>query len=142
MPTPTTRRRERLCESPYVRFRKNGRFQARLWLGGLWGSVNLGLYGSEEAAAAASRAVLRELRGDTVIDPLTVWRATRAAIDRGAVRADVLPKYVVRRGGALFARLSGGLRGPYPTEVQAVLAAIDERVQMANRVRSGGPVDG
>lgn len=130
----------RLIESRGVRF-VNGLFQARLNLPAPWAQVNLGLYPSEEAAAAARREVVRHLAADGHLDPLTVWRATRAAMRGGRVRADVLPKFVLAKGGQFYARTGrtfGNLLGPFPTAVRALLAAMDDRLAAARPKPTGG----
>lgn len=139
MPTKT-RRRLGLCESRHVRFVGNGRYQARIPIGNFWGSVNLGLYLSEERAAVAADTVYRMIEADHTVDPLTLWKATRRAIARGNVREDVLPKYVVLKDGKYHARLERSgrrkLSGAYKNPVQACIAAIDHRIQELNKARS------
>ncbi|QEL18294.1 hypothetical protein [Limnoglobus roseus] len=132
------RRRDRLCSLPNVRYTVEGRFQARIWIGATWGSISLGLYPTEELAASASREVLRHLCGH-LLDPLSVWSATRRAIATGHVRPTVLPKFVILRGGEFFTRFTtraGVAGGPYPTAVQACAAAVDARLQAINARRS------
>lgn len=111
----------------FTRRVKGVRFQARLYLGPAAGHVNLGLYRSPEAAAAAARAVGARLRG---LCPLDVWEAVQPLIAAGVVRDTVLPKYVFRRpDGRYGARLRHGARraelGPFDDPADACRAMLD-----------------
>jgi hypothetical protein len=98
----------------YVRKVKGFEFQARLWVGaGNGGTVNLGLYPSEEAAARAVRATLRRLAGP--LTPVSVWRTARVT---GLAPARLLPQHVRRTG------VRRSAVGSFPTPEAAHDAAV------------------
>ncbi|QEL17530.1 hypothetical protein [Limnoglobus roseus] len=100
--------------------------------------MSLGLYSSEWYAATAAKAVLGLLQPDGAPDPLTVWKATRKAIETGAVRPDVLPKWVYRRRGQFFARfgkVDPNPIGPFKSPVEALVRMMDVKLLAVNAGR-------
>ena len=134
-----TRDYSHTCRKRYVRLLSTGRrFQARLWIPAPYGSINLGLYPTEEAAWRATQAVIARLATDKPATAATVWEATKQAIAAGAVRKDVLPKYVRRVKGRYFGRAKRAVVGPFDSPE----AAHDAAVRAMRRPAWRGPVVG